>query len=283
MQTDAGITSMGQAAQAVFNSGPGQGPYRAIAFFNGIGATSTGYWLQGAAKFGGYEALKNAIYTRMHELPNGDDLCKRWRLGVMVTSAFGAEAVASAFLCPLEVLKLRIQTDLSYAARGLVGALAAVVRTEGAGALFKGFSAVCLRQLPYTAVKLVSYELFCGALVAAAARYGVEQGSMRLERARPFIAVTAGLLAGACAAVASQPADVLLTRICGSSAVSSLSSCVIATSWRGQLQYLYSLGLKECYAGMGARLAMVASMTSIQFLLYDQVRLRLGCDGPIPS
>lgn len=314
---------------------------------------------------GGYEALKHRAFSRLRRLPNGEELCRAWRLPVMVGAAFGAEAVASALLCPLEVraapcspclartgrggqrrgrhgalvcarappalpllsrppsaacppnalplsplqvLKLRIQTDPTYAARGLLGALSLQVRREGTLSLFTGLSAICLRQLPYTAVKLVAYELFASLLLSAALRTGMLAGTAPSDERprgcgrslpasssggsgdgsaapavpRPLISLGAGMLAGAAAALASQPADVLLTRLCGSSSVSQLSSCVIASGWLEQLKYLCSIGLKECYAGLGPRLAMVASMTSVQFLLYDQVRLVLGCAGPVP-
>lgn len=185
-----------------------------------------------------------------------------------------------------QVLKLRIQTDSSYAARGLLCALSSTVRSEGFGALFKGLSAICLRQLPYTAVKLVTYEFFTTLVLSAAVRARLveraDPAHAGTVAARPLVSLAAGMLAGAAAALASQPADVLLTRLCGSAQVSQLSSCVIATGWAEQLRYLASIGLRECYAGLGARLAMVASMTSVQFLLYDQVRIQLNCAGPVP-
>ena len=43
---------------------------------------------------------------------------------------------------------------------------------------------------------------------------------------RPPAIISAGPVAGAAAAVVSQPADVLLSRLCGSGAVSDLSACV---------------------------------------------------------
>jgi hypothetical protein len=52
MQTDADISSMRAAAVAIFRQGSGSGLLKGRAFFNGLGATATGYWLQGAAKFG---------------------------------------------------------------------------------------------------------------------------------------------------------------------------------------------------------------------------------------
>ena len=47
--------------------------------------------------------MKHAVFSRLRALPDGERLCKRWRLPTMVVCAFGAETVASVVLCPLEV------------------------------------------------------------------------------------------------------------------------------------------------------------------------------------
>lgn len=191
------------------------------------------------------------------------------------------------------MIKLRVQTDSVAAARGMGATLAHILRHEGAGALYKGLSPIAMRQVPYTVVKLVSYEVFSALLLSSVARAMATARARRhavgddaaLVRSPPAaaIALGAGLMAGAAAAISSQPADVLLTRMCGSASVSTLSQCVIAKGWRAQLQYLYSIGLKECYSGLGPRLAMISSMTSVQFLLYDSARRRLQCFGPPPA
>ena len=50
--------------------------------------------------------------------------------------------------------------------------------------------------------------------------------------------------AGAAAAVVSHPADLLLTRLCGSSQTTNLAECVIAEGVVDQMRYLMSLGLR---------------------------------------
>lgn len=121
---------------------------------------------------------------------------------------------------------------------------------------------------------------------------------------RPYAIVFAGLVAGACAAVVSQPvhyarpfamhnrswlfttcpfvaqADLLLTRICGST--TNLAECVIAEGIIEQAQYILSLGFREAFSGLGPRLAMTSLMTSIQFVLYEHMRVFLGVSGSIP-
>uniref|UniRef100_A0A7S4BT90 Uncharacterized protein n=2 Tax=Chrysotila carterae TaxID=13221 RepID=A0A7S4BT90_CHRCT len=133
-----------------------------------------------------------------------------------------------------------------------------------------------MRQLPYTCCKLVAYELCSFALLDALTRLP-EQHLGVGEQLRPAAVIVAGLLAGAAAAVISQPADVLLSRLCGSAAIASLTECVIAQGPREQLAYLFSIGPRECFSGLGPRLMMISSMTSIQFLVYDSLRRTLDC------
>ena len=105
----------------------------------------------------------------------------------------------------------------------------APARHEGFGALYVGLTPIAMRQLPYTATKLVTYDMFARAAKGVAST--LERTLMPDsdgKRLQPFAIVLAGMLAGAAAAVVSHPADLLLTRLCGSSATTNLAECVIA-------------------------------------------------------
>ena len=67
MQTDTALAAagVGAAAAAVLRDAPGRGVLRLAAFFNGLPPTALGYLMQGGAKFGGYELLKQQAYGRM--------------------------------------------------------------------------------------------------------------------------------------------------------------------------------------------------------------------------
>lgn len=185
--------------------------------------------------------------------------------------------MATAFLCPLEVIKVRLQTDPIAARRGFARTAAHVLRREGPGALFKGFTPIAMRQVPYTMVKLVCFEVGSTALLAAVA---ARRADRRVDSAtRGAITWATGLCAGATAAIASQPADVLLTRLCGSSAASSLTECVVAEGPREMVAYLSSIGWRAAYSGLVPRLAMISAMSSVQFLLYDALRTQLLGDN----
>lgn len=274
MQTDASLAGPRAAVAAVMAGAPCQClGSRIRPFFNGVGATSAGYLLQGAAKFGGYELFKRSALAALHERgERGAAFARQFALPIMLTSAACAEVVASAALCPLEVLKLRLQTDPALASLGLRRGALSLARHEGAAVFFKGFVPIALRQVPYTACKLVSFELAVGwmrALVAAS-----DSGTHASDRHRGVIVLASGLLAGAAAAVVSQPFDLLLTRLCGSGQMAS--ECLLTTGVIQQLRYLIDLG-PGAFAGLPARLGMVSVMTAGQFVIFDSLRQVLNC------
>jgi len=284
MQTDPGLGPV-SAASSVLRSAPQRGILRGGAFCAGLAPTAVGYWWQGAAKFGGYELFKQNSFNRLRSA-GGDDAVKRWRLPVSLASAAAAEICATTLLAPMEVLKLRMQTDALSAARGALATCSHIARHEGLGAFYVGLGPIAMRQVPYTVTKLVAYETISRAMVNVARR--VEQTvwpSSRDDRLRPYAVVCSGLLAGAAAAVVSHPADLLLTRLCGAATAAvttNVAECVIAQGCAEQASYLMSLGLRGAFAGLKPRLLMTAAMTSVQFSLYENVRQLLGVAGSLP-
>ena len=271
VQSDAHAAAGGTlaAASAVLRDASGKGVLRMASFFNGVKPTAFGYFLQGATKFGGYELFKQKAFDLLRET-RGEEAVRRLQLPVMLASAATAEMAATVLLAPMEVLKLRLQTDPAAAAQGMVGTLRHILRQEGVSALYKGLGPIALRQLPYTVTKLVAYEL-----CSRAAEQAVRRSDN--SKLKPLATVVAGLVAGGAAAIVSHPADLLLTRLCGSPGLASnVAECVIAPGLMEQIKYLTSLSLRDAYAGLGPRLAMTSAMTSIQFTIYESTRLALG-------
>lgn len=253
---------------------------------------------------GGYEYIKRSTFSALSEAGGAaEELGRILRLPIMLASAASAEVIASAVLCPCEVVKLRMQTDAAFASLGFRRAIGSLVAADGFSALFAGFMPIALRQVPYTAVKLVSYELIANGLFqmihsvrtwhAASALAtshahpdgGAAGGGGLSEVPRWPIVLSAGLMAGAAAALVSQPFDLLLTRMCGSSRLAKMSECAIGEigeRTRDRLLYLLSLGW-GAFSGLGPRLAMVSLMTSCQFFLYDALRTTFDCiQPPVP-
>ena len=95
MQTDP--TLAGKSTGAAFQSIIGKSGLGVL--LQGLGATSSGYFMQGFCKFGFYDFLKNGVYN----LINDEELARKYKLPILIASSGCAEFIASWALCPLEV------------------------------------------------------------------------------------------------------------------------------------------------------------------------------------
>ena len=99
--------------------------------------------------------------------------------------------------------------------------------------------------------------------------------------------VLVGMFAGALAAVSSHPADVLLTRLCGTaggaSSMGALTECVIAEGLGEQLAYLRTIGWASSFAGLGPRVTMITGVSALQFAIYGELRHRFRCAQRTPA
>jgi len=72
----------------------------------GWGPTAVGYSLQGAGKFGFYEVFKDAYSTMA-----GEENAYKYRGLIYLAGSASAEFIADVFLCPFEMVKVRVQTS----------------------------------------------------------------------------------------------------------------------------------------------------------------------------
>ncbi|KAF9367135.1 mitochondrial phosphate carrier protein, partial [Mortierella sp. AD011] len=168
----------------------------------------------GAFKYGGYEywrktiidsiGLENAIYNRNL---------------VYCVSAGIAEFFADVALCPLEATRIRLVSQPTFAT-GLVSGFTRILKEEGAiRGFYSGFGPILLKQIPYTIAKFVVFER------ASEAIYDVAGPKDKLSPAtHTSISLAGGLIAGVAAAIISQPADTLLSKINKSSGTGSVAS-----------------------------------------------------------
>ncbi len=84
-----------------------------------------------------------------------------------------------------------------------------------------------------------------------------------------------GLIAGFAAAIVSQPADTMLSKINKTKGLPGEG-----TTSR-LIKIAKELGLKGSYAGIGARLFMVGTLTAGQFAIYGDVKKALGATGGV--
>jgi solute carrier family 25 (mitochondrial phosphate transporter), member 3 len=94
-------------------------------FFKGWAPTLLGYSMQGACKYGFYEYFKK-YYSDLA----GPEYAAKYKTLIYLAGSASAEVIADAFLCPMEAVKVRVQTQPGFA-RGLQDALPKIVRAEG--------------------------------------------------------------------------------------------------------------------------------------------------------
>ncbi len=245
--------SMGQAGKRIVSEA-GVG-----ALLTGLGPTVLGYSLQGAFKFGGYEVFKKTFVDLL-----GYETASQYKDSVYIGSAAIAEFFADIALCPLEATRIRLVSQPTFA-NGLVGGFARILKEEGAGSFYNGFTPILFKQIPYNIAKFLTYER------ASEAIYSFIPNKKDLSNtATTGINLLSGVIAGCTAAIVSQPADTLLSKVNKTKKAPGQSTIGLL----GQLAK--ELGVRGSFAGLPTRLIMVGTLTSLQFTIYGQLKTTLG-------
>lgn len=71
----------------------------------------------------------------------------KYKTLIYLAGSASAEIVADVALCPMEAVKVRVQTQPGFA-RGLSDGLPKIIRSEGVRGLFKGLVPLWGRQIP---------------------------------------------------------------------------------------------------------------------------------------
>lgn len=235
------------------------------ALLTGLGPTVVGYALQGAFKFGGYEFWKKTAIDTF-----GIEAATNNRQAVYLGASGIAEFFADIVLCPLEATRIRLVSQPTFA-NGLVSGFLRILKEEGVGAFYAGFGPILFKQVPYTMAKFAVFEIASEKILHAAGKTkdqltGGQSTGLNLG---------AGLIAGMAAAVISQPADTLLSKINKTKGApgESTTSRLISMS--------KTLGLKGLFTGMSARLVMIGTLTAGQFLIYGDIKKALNAKGGV--
>jgi solute carrier family 25 phosphate transporter 3 len=94
-------------------------------FFRGWVPTLLGYSAQGAFKYGLYEFFKKS-YSDIA----GPEFAAKYKTLIYLSGSASAELIADVALCPMEAVKVRVQTQPGFA-RGLSDGLPKFVKSEG--------------------------------------------------------------------------------------------------------------------------------------------------------
>ena len=228
------------------------------ALLTGFGPTAAGYFLQGAFKFGFYEANKAALIDYL-----GVETATKNRGAVYLAAAGVAEFFADIALCPLEATRIRLVSEPSFA-NGLAGGFARIAREEGLRGFYSGFGPILFKQVPYTMAKFVVYEKVAEAIYTQVDKATATDGT------KTVINLGSGLIAGFASAIISQPADTMLSKINKTKGLPGEG-----TTSR-LIKIAKELGLRGSFSGIGARLFMVGTLTAGQFAIYGDIKRVIG-------
>jgi len=235
------------------------------ALLTGLGPTALGYALQGAFKFGGYEFWKKTFVDYF-----GVEKASENRQLIYLASSGIAEFFADIALCPLEATRIRMVSQPDFAT-GLVSGFSRLAREEGIGGFYSGFGPILFKQVPYTMAKFAVYEIAFENAVQMTGRPKAELTPGTISA----LNLGSGLVAGFAAAIISQPADTLLSKINKTKALPGETISGRLFKFAGQL------GVRGLFTGMGARLVMIGTLTAGQFVIYGDIKRVLGATGGI--
>ena len=235
-------------------------------FLQGLGATISGYFMQGFCKFGFYDLIKTKMFAKI----DNEKLQQKLHLPVLIASSAMAETIASWALCPMEMTRLFMVTNPSRCS-GMLSAMGCIIRDDGVKGLFKGLPFIMMRQIPYTCAKLVGYDIISDS-IKSGLNMTTEHGSNSVKEV--LVHLSSGIAAGVLAATISQPADVLLSKTCGKQSVGS--ECLLIDGPVAVLRAFRQLGVKQSFAGLKPRAVMVGTLTAMQFAIYEATKIRVS-------
>jgi solute carrier family 25 (mitochondrial phosphate transporter), member 3 len=227
------------------------------ALLKGLGATAGGYFLHGAFKYSFYEVFKVLL------APDAATALKPPLL-VAAAAGFCAECIACMLLCPMEAVRIRSVSDLTFPS-GAIAGLMYIAQLEGWHGMYKGLPAMLLKQVPYTVGQFVAFEYTVVIVRAAVFTVLLLPGGSKSTWAAAVVSMVAGLLAGIFAGIISHPGDTILSKV---NQEESEGGALV------QIQrVLRATGVRGLFAGLSVRIVQVACMVGGQFLIYDIIKL----------
>lgn len=231
---------------------------RALA--KGWAPTFFGYSMQGVCKFGFYEAFK-ILYTELL----GEENSYLWRTSVYLAASASAEFFADIALCPMEAVKVRIQTQPGWSTTLREG-FPRIMKDEGISGFYKGLVPLWARQIPYTMMKFACFERTVEALY----KFVVPKPRSECSKGEQLVVTfSAGYIAGVFCAIVSHPADTIVSKL---------------NQAKGSnfIDVAKSLGLLGMWKGLFPRIIMIGTLTALQWFIYDSVKVAFKLPRPPP-
>ncbi|KAI9358594.1 mitochondrial carrier protein [Zopfochytrium polystomum] len=230
------------------------------AIWKGFTPTLIGYSLQGAFKYGLYEIFKDQYSTLA-----GEENAKKYKGLIWCLGSASAEFFADIALCPLEMVKVKVQTSPAGTFPTAFGPAVAKMSAESAETRFPFGSLVPLwsRQIPYTVAKFYFFEKCVQLFYTHVFTQPKETYSKGTQLGVTF---ASGYSAGVICAIVSHPADSLVSQLGKASNKGKSLGTIV-----GEVG-MFNLATK----GLGTRVLMIGTLTGLQWWIYDTFKSVMG-------
>ncbi|KAB5561676.1 hypothetical protein DKX38_006633 [Salix brachista] len=210
-----------------------------------------GYGVQGGCKFGLYEYFKR-LYS--------DVLMDQNRSFVFFLSSASAQVFADVALCPFEAVKVRVQTQPTFA-KGLADGFPKLYKAEGLTGFYRGLIPLWGRNLPFSMVMFTTFEQSVDLIYSNVIQLRKEDCSRSQQLG---VTCLAGYAAGAVGTVISNPADNVVTSLYNKKA-------------ENVLQAVKNIGLANLFTrSLPIRIAIVGPVVTLQWFFYDSIKVLSG-------
>ncbi|KNC96181.1 uncharacterized protein SPPG_08336 [Spizellomyces punctatus DAOM BR117] len=232
----------------------------ARAVWKGYAPTFIGYSMQGAFKYGLYEMFKDTYSNLL-----GEENAKKYKGLIWCGASASAEFFADIALCPMEMVKVKVQTSVPGTFPTALGPAVAQMRADSAITRFPFGSLVPLwsRQIPYTVAKFFFFEKAVEFFYTYVFTKPKESYSKTTQLGVTF---ASGYSAGVICAIVSHPADTV---------VSLMSKPANKGKGFGQIASEFGY-LNLATKGLGTRVLMIGTLTGLQWWIYDTFKTVMG-------
>ena len=173
-----------------------------------------------------------------------------------------ARTVAVTVICPIELLRTKLQSRQGYSYKELIDVLRTAIQQNGVLSLWRGLSPMLLRDIPFSISYWIGYEYLKLKLSDAAT-----------PECLPLVPFVAGSLSGAISAVLTNPLDVAKTHMqvdLGESVEGLGRRALGAGSFVTVLKSVVAEhGYAGLYAGLVPRMAKIAPACAIMIGSYE--------------
>jgi len=222
--------------------------------------TLIGYSMQGMAKFGFYEFFKD-FYSNLV----GEEAAYKHKGLIWCAGSASAEFFADIALCPMEMVKVKVQTSPAGTWPTRFGPATAQMLAQRAETRWPFGSLIPLwsRQIPYTVAKFFFFEK----VVQLFYRHVFTNPKDTYSKPTQLgITFASGYIAGVICAIVSHPADSLVSQMGKSTNKGkSFGQIINEQGWA-----------KLCTKGLGTRILMIGTLTGLQWWIYDTFKTAMG-------